>query len=51
MIDIVEEVGEENVIHVLTDNATNYKATEELLMQKWKKLYWTPCAMGCTDLI
>jgi len=26
MDDIVEKVGEENVIHVVTDNATNYKA-------------------------
>ena len=30
--DIVEEVGENNVIQVVTNNAANYKAAEELLM-------------------
>jgi len=34
--DIVEEVGENNVIQVVTDNAANYKAVGELLMQKRK---------------
>nr|XP_007147219.1 hypothetical protein PHAVU_006G105700g [Phaseolus vulgaris]ESW19213.1 hypothetical protein PHAVU_006G105700g [Phaseolus vulgaris] len=49
--DIVEEVGEENVIQVVTDNAANYKAAGELLMQKRKKLYWTPCAAHCIDMM
>ena len=51
MDDIVEEVGEEDVIQIVTDNATNYKAAWELLMQKRKKLYWTPCATHCIDLM
>jgi len=42
--DIVEEVEHNNVIQIITDNAANYKAVEELLMQKRKKLYWNPCA-------
>ena len=49
--DIVEEVGEEDVIQIVTDNAANYKAAGELLMQKRKKLYWTPCAAHCIDLM
>ena len=44
MDDIVEEVGEDNVIQVVTDNATNYKAAGQMLMTKRKKLFWTPCA-------
>jgi len=51
MNDIVEEVGEENNIQVVTDNAANYKAAGELSMQKRKKLYWTPCAIHCIDLM
>jgi len=51
MDDVVEEVGEENVIQLITDNAANYKAAGELLMQKRKKLYWTPCAAHCIDLM
>ena len=33
MIDgIVEKVGEENIVQVVTDNTANYKAVGELLM-------------------
>nr|XP_007132560.1 hypothetical protein PHAVU_011G105000g [Phaseolus vulgaris]ESW04554.1 hypothetical protein PHAVU_011G105000g [Phaseolus vulgaris] len=42
--DAVEFVGEENVLQVVTDNAANFKAGGELLMQKREHLYWTPCA-------
>ncbi|XP_052200522.1 uncharacterized protein LOC127806938 [Diospyros lotus] len=48
---IVEKVGEENVVQVVTDNAANYKAAGEMLMEKRKRLYWTPCAAHCIDLI
>jgi hypothetical protein len=49
--DVVEEIGEENVVQVVTDNAANYKAAGELLMQKRTKLFWTPCAAHCIDLM
>lgn len=49
--DIVDEVGEENVVQVVTDNAANYKAAGEMLMLKRKRLYWTPCAAHCIDLM
>ena len=49
--DAVEFVSEENVMQVVTDNAANFKAAGELLMQKWEHLYWTPCAAHCIDLI
>uniref|UniRef100_A0A8R7R0G4 DUF659 domain-containing protein n=1 Tax=Triticum urartu TaxID=4572 RepID=A0A8R7R0G4_TRIUA len=49
--DIVEQVGEDNVVQIVTDNAANYKAAGELLMEKRKKLFWTPCAAHCIDLI
>ncbi|XP_027941001.1 uncharacterized protein LOC114194784 [Vigna unguiculata] len=51
MDSIVEEVGEENVIQVVTDNAANYKAAGHLLMTKRKRLFWTPCAAHCVDLM
>jgi hypothetical protein len=40
---IVERIGEENVVQVVTDNAANYKAAGQLLMEKRKSLFWTPC--------
>ncbi|CAN0919505.1 hypothetical protein LINGRAHAP2_LOCUS31490 [Linum grandiflorum] len=48
---IVEMVGEENVIQIVTDNASAYKAAGDLLMEKRKHLFWTPCAAHCIDLM
>ncbi|XP_031391589.1 uncharacterized protein LOC116203792 [Punica granatum] len=49
--DIVDQVGEENVVQIVTDNTANYKAAGEMLMEKRKKLFWTPCAAHCIDLM
>nr|KYP42310.1 hypothetical protein KK1_036302 [Cajanus cajan] len=51
MDSIVEEVGEDNVVQVVTDNAANYKAAGQMLMEKRKRLFWTPCAAHCVDLM
>ncbi|XP_052187762.1 uncharacterized protein LOC127798293 [Diospyros lotus] len=48
---LVEEIGEENVVQVVTDSASAYVATGDLLMEKRKKLFWSPCATHCIDLI
>ena len=39
MDDIIEAVGEENIVQILTDNATNYKLVWQMLMEKRNKLY------------
>jgi len=49
--DVVEFVGEENVVQVVIDNATNFKATREILMQKREHLYWHACVTHYIDLI
>lgn len=49
--EVVEEVGEEYVVQVVTDNASNYKKAGELLMEKRPHLYWAPCSAHCIDLI
>ncbi|KAI5421405.1 hypothetical protein KIW84_045005 [Lathyrus oleraceus] len=51
MDDIVEEVGEENIVQIVTDNVANYKLAEQMLMDKRNKLYWTPCAAHCIDIM
>ncbi|KAM0041362.1 putative ribonuclease H-like superfamily [Helianthus debilis subsp. tardiflorus] len=48
---VIEEIGEDIVIQVVTNNASNYKKAGEMLMKKRKKLYWTPCAAHCIDLM
>nr|GEZ63993.1 hypothetical protein [Tanacetum cinerariifolium] len=48
---IEEEIGEQIVVQVVIDNASNYKAAGKLLMAKCKHLYWTPCVAHCIDLM
>ncbi|KAM5551456.1 hypothetical protein ABKV19_026341 [Rosa sericea] len=48
---VVEEVGEENVVQIVTDNASNYKWAGKELMKYRSKLWWTPCAAHCIDLM
>ena len=49
--DVVEFVGEENIVQVVVDNATNFKATGERLMQKSEHLYWISYVTHYIDLI
>ncbi|XP_071726331.1 uncharacterized protein [Rutidosis leptorrhynchoides] len=49
--EVVEEIGEDIVVQVVTDNASAYKAAGNLLMKKRPSLYWTPCAAHCIDLM
>ncbi|KAK1575038.1 hypothetical protein Q3G72_002040 [Acer saccharum] len=42
--EVVEEIGEDIVVQVVTDNASNYKKAGEMLMKKRTRLWWTPCA-------
>ncbi|XP_020979180.1 uncharacterized protein LOC110271879 [Arachis ipaensis] len=48
---IVEEIGEQNVVQVVTDNGSNYVLAGKLLMEKRPNLFWTPCAAHCLDLM
>ncbi|KAJ0685123.1 putative transcription factor/ chromatin remodeling BED-type(Zn) family [Helianthus annuus] len=48
---MVEEIGEKNVIQVITDNASAYVKAGEMLEGVRKHLFWTPCAAHCLDLM
>ncbi|XP_042483113.1 uncharacterized protein LOC122063474 [Macadamia integrifolia] len=47
----IEEIGADNVVQIVTDNVANYVAAGKLLMKKRSRLYWTPCAARCLDLM
>ena len=47
--DVVEEIGEENVMQAITDNASNYVNIGMRLMEKRRRLWSTPCAAHCID--
>ncbi|XP_042428549.1 uncharacterized protein LOC122015624 [Zingiber officinale] len=49
--DVVDEVGEENVIQIVTDNASNYIKAGKKIMETRHRIWWTPCAAHCIALI
>ena len=48
--DVIKEVGEANVVQIVTDNGSAFVKEGKLLMKKYN-LYWTPCASHCIDLM
>ncbi|RVW84750.1 hypothetical protein CK203_046693 [Vitis vinifera] len=46
-----KKIGEENVVQVITDNASNYVNVGMRLMEKRSRLWWTLCAAHCIDLM
>ena len=48
--DVIKEVGEANVVQIVTDNGSAFVKAEKLLMKKYN-LYWTPCAAHYIDLM
>ncbi|KAL7258459.1 hypothetical protein ACSBR1_004564 [Camellia fascicularis] len=51
MDNVVDEIGEEYVVQIVTDNEAAIKAAGYKLMQKRENLYWTGCAAHCIDLM
>ncbi|WJX29351.1 hypothetical protein P8452_18003 [Trifolium repens] len=47
----VEEVGESNVVQLVTDNGSNYVLAGKHLQVSRPKIFWTPCAAHCLDLM
>ncbi|XP_028060037.1 uncharacterized protein LOC114263653 [Camellia sinensis] len=48
---VVDEIGEQYVVQVVTDNEPALKAAGKMLMRKMKHLYWTACSAHCIDLM
>eukprot|EP00253_Pinus_taeda_P036348 PITA_36348 len=48
---IIQEVGEQHVVQVITDNASNYVLAGKMLETKYKTIFWTPCTAHYIDLM
>ncbi|KAI3696565.1 hypothetical protein L6452_28935 [Arctium lappa] len=46
---VVDEMGEENVVQVITENTPSYQAAGKMLEEKRQNLFWTPCAASCIE--
>ncbi|XP_061369965.1 uncharacterized protein LOC133312734 [Gastrolobium bilobum] len=49
--EVVLFVGPENVVQFVTDNAANYVAAGRLLEAEFPKIFWSPCAAHCINLM
>ena len=49
--EMVQEIGEENVVQVITNNASNYVNARMRLMKKMRRLWRTLCAAHYIDLM
>ncbi|XP_021979322.2 uncharacterized protein LOC110875431 [Helianthus annuus] len=49
--EIVEIVGSKNIVHLVIDNAANYKVAGRLLCDRYPMISWSPCAAHCINLI
>uniref|UniRef100_A0A803N0I5 Uncharacterized protein n=1 Tax=Chenopodium quinoa TaxID=63459 RepID=A0A803N0I5_CHEQI len=47
---IIEEIGDEKVVQIVTDNAANYKAAGGKIEERFPHIFWTPCAVHCVNL-
>ena len=43
--------GPKNIVHLVTDNASNYVFVGKLLCKKYKTISWSPCAAHCLNLV
>ena len=47
---VVKEVGEKNIVQIVTDNGSAFVKAGKKLMKKYS-LFWTPCVAHCIYLI
>lgn len=50
MKEVINEVGHQNVVQIVTDNAANCKAAGELIESMFPHIYWTPCVVHTLNL-
>ena len=48
--EVIKEVGETNVVQIVTHNGLVFVKARKLLMKKYN-LYWTSCAAHCIDFM
>jgi hypothetical protein len=49
--EVFMEVGVENIVQVITENASNYVAKGRMLEEKHPTIWWIPCAIHYSNLM
>jgi hypothetical protein len=48
---VIADVGENNVVQVITDNGSNYKKAYRLLTNEYLHIAWQPCLAHTINLM
>ncbi|XP_021722603.1 uncharacterized protein LOC110690084 [Chenopodium quinoa] len=48
--EVIDEIGDQNVVQIITNNASNCKAAGELVVGRYPHIYWTPCVVHTLNL-
>lgn len=48
--EVIDEVGHEKVVKVITDNAASCKAAGKIIAGMFPHIYWTPCVVHTLNL-
>ncbi|GKG04523.1 hAT dimerization domain, ribonuclease H-like domain protein, partial [Tanacetum coccineum] len=51
MKEVINEIGHQNVVQIITNNAANCKAAGQLIESQFPHIYWTPCVVHTLNLI
>ncbi|XP_049410469.1 uncharacterized protein LOC125873623 [Solanum stenotomum] len=47
----IERIGSENVVKIVTDNASENAKAGSMMMDAYPYIYWTPCVAHCINLV
>lgn len=50
MAEVIKEVGEENVVQVITDNVSVCKGVGMIIESSFSKVSWTPCVVHTLNI-
>ncbi|KAL7180164.1 hypothetical protein ACSBR1_043394 [Camellia fascicularis] len=49
-LSVIEEIGKENIVQIVTDNGSNFKAAGLTIENKYPHIFWTPCVVYSLNL-
>ncbi|XP_026416407.1 uncharacterized protein LOC113311823 [Papaver somniferum] len=49
--EVINDVGEENIVQFITNNGSNFKKAGKDLMLEYPNMFWTPCGAHCVQLM
>ncbi|KAJ9542134.1 hypothetical protein OSB04_028640 [Centaurea solstitialis] len=50
MKEVINEIGHQNVVQIINDNAANCKSAGEIIERQFPHIYWTPCVVHTLNL-